>query len=404
MKKILTFLSAIFVSSSALADELPTVTLGGFVDTQAGYVSEKRAFKPMDPTNPNLGKRSNFGIVNDTKIEIKAEGKSHHGFKYGGYIKINADTSRDEDDNDDNVANKTMIYIESPTLGRAEGGAYDSVSRKMLISANSLGVSNGGINGYQQQWFNGKNIDGTSYGSKFVKWPELLTNCNCISFANKVSYYTPKVSGVQVGVSYTPDVAVHGTVTKLASTPKNEDKNFKNLVDYGITYETKARDVNFQIGLVGQFGKSKVLTVARTNVRAWELGSSIGYKGFTVAGSFSDWGKSATPVIKDPNKKYGASYWTLGAAYEHKCLTTSVSYFKGKRANVFATATDPIAGSTALHDRGFNKNQYLIFGAAYKLAPGFLPYAEVTHFKAKRYGATVNNSGYVLLSGTKLAF
>lgn len=402
MRNILAFFGTILVAANALAaQELPVVTVGGYLDTQAGYVSEGKEFKFVDPTNPSSGRRSNYGIVNDTKIEIKAEGKASHGFKYGGYVKLNADTSRDANDNDDNVANKTMLFVESPCYGRLEAGAYDSVSRKMVISANNLGVANGGINGYEQQWFNGKNFDGTTYASKFIKWPELLTNCNCISFSNKVTYYTPKFSGLQFGVSYTPDVAVHGTVTELKTTLKDEDQNFKRVVDYGVTYENKFQDIDFKIGLVGQAGKSKVLTIARTNVRAWELGGSVGYKGLTIAGSFSDWGKSATPVIKDPRKKYGAEYWTLGASYEYNCLTTSVSYFKGKKANVFATG---VPATTAEHDAGFNRNRYLIFGASYKLAPGFLPYAEVTHFKAKRYGASINNSGYVLLGGTKLAF
>ncbi|MDF3048106.1 MAG: hypothetical protein K0R73_1224 [Candidatus Midichloriaceae bacterium] len=401
MKNILVVSSIILGAVSAFAAEPIKLTVGGTIDTQAGHVSEKKAFHKVDPSSATSQTRSNSGIVNDTKVKFELEGNSSLGFKYGGLIKLNADTSRDATDNDDNVGNRTMVFIESAKLGRLEGGAYDSVSKKMLLSANSVGVADGGINGYMNQWINPKNIDGTKYSEKFIKWPELLTNCDCISFANKVSYYTPKLAGFQVGVSYTPDSAVHGTVTQLKSTVKQEDQNFKDIVDYGVTYENKYQGAEFGIGLVGQFGKSKKLAVARKDLNAWELGAKIGYKGFKVVGSYSDWRKSATPVVKDSTKKYGASYWTLGAQFELDKLTTSVSYFNAKRANVFASG---IPATTASHDRGFNKNQYLVMGASYKLAEGFLPYAEVSHFKTKLHSATTNNSGYIILGGTKLSF
>jgi hypothetical protein len=403
MKKILILLAVSLAASNALAtcDEAPKVTLGGYIDTQAGYVIEKKPFQHIDPSNPSSPKRDNYGIVNDTKIDIKAEGKSHYGFKYGMRVRLNADTSKDASDNDDNVADKTMMFIESDKYGRFEGGAYDSASRIMQVSAITISASPGSIDGYQQKWFNGKNIDGTSYANKFIKWPELLTNCDCISFSNKVTYYTPKFSGIQIGVSFSPDNAVHGTVSKLKTIPQDEDQNFKNLVDYGVTYENKVNDVEVKVGFTGQYAKSKSLTIARTNLNSWELGANLTYKSFSLGGSYSDWNKSATPVIKDPNKKYGAGYWTLGAGYRYSDFYTSLTYFRGKRANVY---TSGIPATTASHDVGFNRNEYISLSSEYKLAPGFMPYAEVTRFRAKLYGSSPNNSGYVILAGSRLTF
>jgi outer membrane protein OmpU len=401
MRNVLMFLSVTLGAAGAFGAEPLKLTVGGYVDTTAGYTSEKKAFHTVTPGDSTSPKRSNSGIVNETRVTFTLENTSPLGFKYGGLIKINADTSRDPNDKDDNVGNRTMLFVESAKYGRLEGGAYDAVSRKMLVSANSVGVANGGINGYMNHWINSKNIDGTKYSEKFVKWPELLTNCDCIPFPNKVSYYTPKVGGFQVGASYTPDSGVHGTVTELKSTVKQEDQNFKNIVDYGVTYENKYQGADFKVGLVGQVGKSKTLSIARKGLNAWEIGASIGYNGFKVVGSYSDWRNSATPSVKDANKKYGAKYWTAGAEYKIDKLTTSVSYFNGKRANVFATG---IPATTASHDKGFNRNQYVVVGTSYKLAEGFLPYAEVSRFKTKLHSANANNSGYVILGGTELAF
>ena len=408
MKKVSIFLGTsatlLCIAFNCQAAELPKVTIGGYLDTQAGYVKQKlKLGKFKDPNNSTsiVGKVSNSGITNDTKITIDIEGRINNDLKYGGKIKLNADTSRDAQDNDDNVGDKTMIFLESTSMGLLEMGAYNSASGKMQISANSIAAKPGGIIGFQQKWFNSKNSDFSSYSSKFVKWPLLITNCDCISSANKLTYYTPKMAGLQFGVSYTPDIAIHGTIDKLKAIPTQEDQNFKRLIDFGVGYEDKFKDVEVQIAFTGQHGKSKSLMIQRNNLAAWELGAVVKLKGFSIAGSYSDWRKSATPIVKDPSKKYGAKYWTLGTGYKYDKLDTSLTYFRGKRANVYSS---DVPLTTASHDASYNKNEYISLSSSYKATDGFVPYAEVTHFKARLYGAPVNNRGYVTLIGTKLSF
>jgi predicted porin len=131
------------------------------------------------------------------------------------------------------------------------------------------------------------------------------------------------------------------------------------------------------------------------------MGMRIDYAGFAVAGSYADWRKSGTPKERKYGAKYGADYWTLGGAYEYRDTNMSVTYFKGKRANVFLT--DALL-TTTVHETGYNRNHFLSFGVDHALVPGFMPYAEVTYFKNKRHGDTQHNKGQVMIVGTKLSF
>ena len=82
------------------------------MDTQAGYVSEKKLFNKVEPFDPaNLNRKEKGAIVNDTKVDIKADFESKNGLKYGGMIRLNADTSVNAADNGDNIADKTMIML-----------------------------------------------------------------------------------------------------------------------------------------------------------------------------------------------------------------------------------------------------------------------------------------------------
>lgn len=393
-KLLLTALGLISISTFAQAVEnTPTVTIGGFIDTQAG-VRSQRASYDINDSNQKL---NNKAITNDTKFDVKVENKTSSGLKYGGYIRLNADTSINAAGDDDFIADRTLLFAET-AYGRLEAGAYDSASRQMMTSAQNIAVGAFGINGYMPKW---AGINGT----EFIKWPELMTNCDCISFGNKVTYLTPKYKGFNAGVSYTPDIGVQGTVSKLNATSKNEDLNFRQIVDWGLNYENKFNEVNYKLGFIGQTGKAKSLTVQRKDLRSWELGAIVSYKGFSIAGSYSDWGKSGTPVVRDAGKKYGAKFWTAGAAYEQNQFRTSLTYMKGYRANAFSK---DVPATTVTHVPGYNKTEYISLGADYKMAPGFRPYVEINHFETKRSASDskgrLGNKGEVYLIGTRISF
>jgi hypothetical protein len=215
MKKFLLPIFLIF-SSNAVAAEAPKVKLGGSIDTQIGYRKQKVPYDAQQ--NPDtktefdktLGKKLHSGaIVNDTRLNVNVDG-NHNGLKYGGAVKLFADTSKSSSGNPNN-ADKVSVYLESK-FGKIEAGSAKSASHNMMISGKDVAKATGGYDGATYNWYNNFVVNNQNNLSKNTKLNQhflinagLPTYCKCKSAANKIVYYTPKFNGLQLGISYVPD-------------------------------------------------------------------------------------------------------------------------------------------------------------------------------------------------------
>ena len=419
MKKLLLTTALVALVSPAFAAEKgPTVTLGGSLDTQFGYRQQKSDYRldNLNSLSTTGNQLSKGGIVNDTRINVKVDGQAH-GFKYGGLVSLNADTSANKY-NSSTVGYQTMVYGEAK-FGRLEAGSYTGAVDSLSVSAANIAKATGGIKGDSRYWWN-KSIITTAatkatstvasalVANTFLVTPSLVSNMDTGLSANaaKVTYYTPKFSGVKLGVSYIPDTEQMGTIaalnarTKTVATGVNQFA-FRDVFSGGVMLDHKMNDVTFKASLLGETGTAKDFSGAtkRDNLRSWELGASVAFKGFSLAASYGDLGKSGNTksVATTAYKSAKSSYWTVGAAYDYSHFGASVTYMESKRgASVVAT-------STAANPKASFKN--LSFGVDYRVAPGFMPYAEVSAFKldSKAVKGT-KNTGNVFLAGTKLHF
>jgi hypothetical protein len=277
----------------------------------------------------------------------------------------------------------------------------------------------------------------------FVVNPNLPSNYVAGMDANsaKVSYYTPSYMGFKVGASYSPDSEQRGTVSKTSSVYRNVASTasltgYKNVWEGGLRYKGKFDGVGFQASVMGNMGTAKDYAritgsnLKRHDLKAWEAGAALSYMGFTVAGSYADMGKSGT--VKTYNGvnaltgKQKSNFWNVGAAYEYSNLGASLTYMESthgaaatRSSDTTSTSMGQILGTNSVVSLDTsNKYKAMSFGVDYKLAPGFMPYAEVTRFELKQgrpsQNAALNatsqfrtrykNSGYVVLAGTKLQF
>ncbi|RZI47400.1 porin [Rickettsiales endosymbiont of Peranema trichophorum] len=408
------------------------VTVGGDIDVQGGYVNQSKDFRWKTPGDRTSGELNKFAIVNDTNIKIKVEGKSD-SLKYGGVVKLQTDTSASKTSST-SPASKTMIFVETP-FGRFEGGSVDGVTTDtMHVSAIEIAKGAGGIDGAAPFRVNSLADDTVLVGTTaknvntydvFVTSPYLPVGHDQSPKANCINYFTPSFYGFRFAVGYTPDSEIKGTIFKANNTAKNKSDEYTDIVEAAMLYEGQFNDVSYKTGLMFQSGRAKSIkwrnagtdeTLHRKGLRAWELGLSVGYSGFTVAGSYGDAGRSGTAAQKEANRKYGSSYWNVGTAYEMGPMGMSVTYMESKRAGapiVFKDGND-VTYAGYSQDRSYNKFKLLSVGAEYKLAPGLLPYAEFSTFEHKRSNRSIpgsadiaagkTNKGQVYLVGTKLSF
>lgn len=393
-KNLVLVFSALLSPLNSLAGHLPTVILGGELNTQAGYIDEDKNFRIVEGKT-----KKDSAIVNDTKITAKAEGEIN-GLKYGALIKINADTSATKSGSD-KIGDKTMLYVEG-SFGRLEGGNTNGSTSKMKVSATSIAVATGGIDGDSKYWINRKTHDKKKVEDVFISDPNLPIGCDLSTKFGKISYYTPNINGFSFGISYLPNSFIKGTASLLSQPPQG--KQYHNLIESAINYNYKSNDIGFSLGLSNQYGKSVKHSSDNEsyhNLNAWEAGAKFSYGSLTFAGSYGNWGKSGTKTSLPKQNSY---LWTLGAAYKYDKFGASVTYYQSNKAHDTTSTEDAPQTEASASNKKYNKLEMLSFGIEHNTFPGFKPYAEVTFFKHNKKDITINNKGQVYLTGVKISF
>lgn len=413
MKHILLGTSALigaFAFASVASAATPKVTLGGSIDWQAGIAEDDqddvRAGLPGAEQRPHA-------FFNDTEIVVNVDGKSDSGLGYGAEIVLEADVTDDFDAEGTN-ASRTYIYL-SGNWGRVELGSNVGVQSTMKVDASNIARATGGIDGDFYRYVNNLGM------ANYIITPDLpigygfatpiatvtapagggaVTSANVPTAStfgseaqenvNKIVYYTPKFSGFQLGVNYSPNDRDRGqtidrtdagaTCTGAAGSVCGVD----NVFGAALSWEGSWDQVEIALAATGEIGDAE--SSMYEDLQAWNVGAQVGYMGFSVAGSYGDWSESYRLKTDGADE---SDYWTVGAAYEHGPYGISVTYID---ANY-----DLGAGAE-------NEFENIVVGADYKLAPGLTPYAEVAFFDFDANGTADDNEGTVFLVGTQLNF
>ncbi|MCB2081575.1 MAG: porin, partial [Rickettsiales bacterium] len=158
----------------------------------------------------------------------------------------------------------------------------------------------------------------------------------------------------------------------------NNSGDTQHVIGVGASYTGEYEGIGIKTSVVGEFGKSESALMEDTN--AWQAGIVLSNQGFSLAGSYGDWGESGTLV----GLNNSTDFWTLGAAYESGPVGVSATYISSEREK--------------------NKYSNLVVGADMQLAPGLTPYMEASFFDADQASTTVDNSGTVLMMGSYINF
>lgn len=462
MKKLLlttTSLSFMAFAGSALA-EMPKVTVGGELDGQYVFTSQESEFEKNFFNNGAEGGATgevipsryskNVHSAMDTSIYFKVDGKLDSGLSYGAFVNLNADIGGDYGYTGNNNADETYLYLDTGTAGMIKLGSMYSTAYNMTVDASSIAHATGGIKGDFYKYVdltndsnitsgtttdvsanpvdieedNANIIKGRISEGTFLVTPDLPTTAFPQSAdhenytANKISYTSPMISGFQFGASYTPDYDEVGSAAQLSA---DKFGSFENIIDFGLTYTTEYQDFLIKASVTGEFGSAK--TTGYSDISAFAFGAEVGYQGFKFAGSYAfanDFGQ-----VDIAKAEY--NYFTAGAAYENGPFGVSLTFLSStvKNAGNINQYDAPVAELPNDTATGYTDSELaniirasefivtgedhdfmsVSFGADYKLAEGFLPYAEVTYFDADdNVSGTSDNSGFVVLVGAKVNF
>lgn len=313
MKKTLLGTTALvavgLLAGPALASDPLKVTVGGNVVT---------GFYAID-SDDVLG-----ASAQDTKvavvarnIDIIAEGTLDNGLTAGVDAKLMLGSdfaSSNSFANGQGYATfrQLFAYLEGG-FGRFEIGGTDGAAYKMH---------------YTSPWFvPGNGVDSPNiYNSAFSPFVRNSTFSLLATDANKVSYFTPRLAGFQLGASYTPEVSSNtvkanglGLVPKTLPTPAVSEV-FEIAANYAGSFG------GVDLGLDANYVSADT-GVAGADPEEYGFGANIGFIGFTLGGAYYH---SEDTFGFGASAGAGSEVYTVGLSYATGPWTVGVAYLKGE--------------------------------------------------------------------------
>ncbi len=419
-----TALATLFAGVAAAAHEATikdseglSVSFGGSLEGQAATRSQASKYtndQGITPANKNVA----FDTI--AAIHASVKNKTAEGTTYGAQVGI-LTTTQSQQPAGSSALDRTFLFIENDDAGRFEFGSNNGVASTMRTGADSIARATGGIDGDWGNYVAVGNLP--NYTQNFITAPTTyLTNYqnsgvqlfNGDEKSRKVNYYTPEYKGFQAGFTYTPDVRNSGQDDISALNGNGTPASGYNL-------PTAKNAFSAGLSWKGEFDKNQSLKVSAvgetSSVRAKAgdpntyygnksgiFGAEYAYEDFSVAASYGNQGKSGfAKNITTGTAVKGGSFWSLGAAYVQGPVGASLTYM-----------------NSTLNT---NKLNLVSLGLDYQVAPGLLPYFEVTYFAAKQKlnynassgtpavaglatnsSASIKNKGTAFILGAKLKF
>jgi len=357
------------LSSPVLAAEKIKVEVGGFMEQWFGYVDQDR----VSVGGGVAGQADNGGFdqKSDTEIHFMGSMVADNGLTFGFEVQLEGNTDGDQIDD-------SFAYVEGG-FGRAEIGARDGAAVLMQYVAPNVGI---GLNsGDQSSWV--ANLTAGSTSSAFYTTFLYLGDDQ----SQKLTYFSPRISGFQIGASYTPEFRQDdsGLVPGTGGV-------YRNGYQVGINFvETFG---GFDVALAAGYAAASNPNSAAgfEDAKGYSFGANIGFGGFTVGASYANTdgndgvGGNAATSIDGHGYDVGISY-TTGPA------SISLTYYYGEVEGAIATP-------------GEDTQKSLMLSGSYDLGPGVSAVASIfgSKFEGDAAGSADDNEGIAGVGGIVLSF
>jgi hypothetical protein len=232
----------------------------------------------------------------DNEVHIEATGTSDTGLTYGSYVEIEIGSGEAPglQANGSNVFTDEVNLFFSGGFGRIELGQQDGAEDLMLVGGEDAQSGTGGVDGDTNNLCTGGCID---------------LNLGDIT---KSTYFTPRVGGFQLGVSYSPDTEDDG-----GRDGAGFDGGQKNVISGGGNWVGAFGGVDLTLSAVGVYGDNEGGPGSEDR-KDYAVGGLIGIGGLSFGATFGQ--------KTDFNE---ATWANLGLKYAFGNASASVGYTYG---------------------------------------------------------------------------
>ena len=199
----------------------------------------------------------------DNEVFINANGATDRGLLYGSKVELEVGSGNGNGENNDGATDATVDEVAlffSSGWGRIELGREDGAEDVMGIGAADAQSGTGGIDGDTQN---------------LVQFETPDTGDDA-----KVTYFTPRVIGFQLGASYVPDN--NTGISNSDSTLINPEGTQEDIVGAGINWTGALGPADLTVAATGIYGNA---VGPGDDLKSWDAGVLAGFGGFTIGGN-----------------------------------------------------------------------------------------------------------------------
>jgi predicted porin len=351
----------------------------------------------------NNARANNVDLFVDSRIRFNPEIMLDNGFRAGGILEFNAAGGSF-------TARRTFAYLGADRFGEIRLGNQSTALYDMEYREPSL------HRGYTDNIPDSALIEnlianptGSSFGggTGFVGPDEGLAG---VPRADSIAYYTPRVEGLQLGISFSPELNQNRASASQIPLESGSQASYRNAWSLAANFN-RTFDPGIVVRLSGGYSRasapnqggqgSSLGSPAGVGGGAgtpdpywWYVGGYVGYAGLSIGGSygrsvfrnFSGGSNNGTPTFLNTIVQDGYA-WTVGATYMYGPYGVALTFMDARNSD--CSTTGLAVGACGSRDR----NTIIVLNGSYQLGPGV--YWELGVFHAKLTGNEWNNGTFV---------
>lgn len=338
----LVFAAAAAAAGGAAAQQPLSLRVGGDAYFEAAAVSQKR----------DAGARAGE-FAERLRFDVTASAKSESGLGYGARLRLRviggpsgASAANDYD--------RAYLFVEGP-LGALRAGVTNSFNDEFNFVARPLDYLVTPLPD------TGVDFAGKAPASPILASSPVVTNIAALTLTDnargsKLVWFSPRVAGLRLGASYTPQPFSHGQdidrVTDAAP-------GFQDVWEAGAHFTREFGGVGVAASLAYMAGRSELASQA--DLASMQAGLSFSYGGLTLGGGYV--GRGDSGLSRASANRSDLKVWNAGAQYQWGPWSAGLGYVDGRREGDQSVAAD-------------DRQRFWSFGVGFAPAPGLRVGAE----------------------------
>lgn len=270
--------ASVLLASASPASAQMEVSLTGYTEFGMNFAEDDGL----------TGSDRGYGAFMDTEIHTLANAVSDSGVEYGGKVELEVFNDRSAAGAGSTSADEAVIFM-SGNFGRVELGREDGAEDVMFVGGEDVAAGTGGFDG-----------DTTNL---------IPLQIQDTSDAAKITYFTPRIAGFQLGASWTPDTG--------------DDFGDDSATGPGGDLENS---FGFGANWTGEFSGLEMTVSGAGNIADAESAGADDVTDFSVGVNTSFFGASFGAAYIARTDRNEADIFNVGLGYGFGPVNTSIGY------------------------------------------------------------------------------